>query len=292
MKILIFGANGMIGHQMWYKLNKEFPNSVFGTVRKDATYYEKFKIFDTKFLIPNLDVTNIQKVFHVLDQLKPDVVINCVGITLRKPEIKNPELCQEVNSLFPQRLGRWAAQHQKRLIHFSTDCVFSGGDGLYTELSIPDAQDVYGKTKFLGEVLSNYALTLRCPIIGREIEGKTELIEWFLKQKNSTIKGYSKAIYSGITSAEMARQIIYIIRKYPNLTGLYQISSEPISKYDLLVMLNQISGLNATINKDESYSTNKSLDSKKYRQLTGYNSPSWNSMLSEMMEEKIYNDQK
>lgn len=290
MKILIFGANGMIGHQMWYKLNKEFPGSVYGTVRKDAAYYDQFKIFNTQFLIPNLDVTNTAQVLKVLDQVNPDVVLNCVGITLRKPEIKDPELCQNVNSLFPQRLGRWAAQHQKRLIHFSTDCVFAGGDGMYTELSIPDAQDVYGKTKFLGEVLGSHSLTLRCPIIGREIEGKTELIEWFLQQRNKTIKGYSKAIYSGITSAEMARQIILIIRKYPNLTGLYQISSEPISKYDLLNLLNQISSLKVTINKDESYSTNKSLNSKKYRQLTGYNPPSWTSMLSEMMEETFYNE--
>lgn len=289
MKILIFGANGMIGHQMWYKLNKEFPGSVYGTVRKEASFYEKFKIFNTDYLIPNLDITDFVKVLKVLDEVKPDVILNCIGITLRKPEIKNPELCQEVNSLFPQRLGRWAAQHQKRLIHFSTDCVFGGGDGMYTEDSIPDAKDVYGKTKFLGEVLGSHSLTLRCPIIGREIEGKTELIEWFLQQRNKAIKGYSKAIYSGITSAEMARQIILIIRKYPNLTGLYQISSEPISKYDLLVLLNEISALNATIHKDESYSTNKSLDSKKYRQLTGYNPPSWSSMLREMMEEKIYN---
>lgn len=289
MKILVFGASGMIGHQMWYKLNKEFPNSVYGTVRKGADYYKHFNIFNTDYLIPNLDVTDFTNVLKVLDQLKPDVVLNCIGITLRKPEIKNLELCLEVNSLFPQRLGRWAAQHHKRLIHFSTDCVFGGGAGMYTEESIPDAQDVYGKTKFLGEVLGSHSLTLRCPIIGREIAGKTELIEWFLQQRNKTIKGYANAIYSGITSAEMARQISLIIRKYPNLTGLYQISSEPISKYDLLVLLNEISNLNITVEKDNSYSTNKSLDSKKYRQLTGYNSPSWRAMLSEMMEEKIYN---
>ncbi|MES2803314.1 MAG: SDR family oxidoreductase [Bdellovibrionota bacterium] len=289
MKILVFGASGMIGHQMWYKLNKEFPGMVYGTVRQSANHYDRFKIFDSKFLIPNLDVTDFSKVLQVLEQVKPDVVLNCVGITLRKPEIKNFELTLEVNSLFPQRLGRWAAQHQKRLIHFSTDCVFAGSDGMYTEVSIPDAQDVYGKTKFLGEVLGNYSLTLRCPIVGREIEGKTELIEWFLKQKNNKITGYAKAIYSGITSAEMARQIILILRKFPNLTGLYQISSEPISKYELLKLLNQISTTGASIDKDESYSTNKSLDSKKYRQLTGYVPPSWGAMLTEMMEEKLYN---
>ncbi len=288
MKILVFGANGMIGHQMWYKLNKEFPGQVYGTVRQSVQHYEQFKIFDLKYLIPNLDVTDFDKVLQVLDRVKPDVVLNCIGITLRKPEAKNLELCVEVNSLFPQRLDKWAAQHQKRLIHFSTDCVFAGSDGMYSETSIPDAQDIYGKTKFLGEVSGSHSLTLRCPIIGREIDGKTELVEWFLKQKNNKIKGYAKAIYSGITSAEMARQIILIIRKFSNLTGLYQISSEPISKYELLQLLNQISGLGVTIDKDEAYSTNKSLDSKKYRQVTGYVPPLWSAMLTEMMEEKFY----
>ncbi len=288
MKILVFGASGMIGHQMWYKLNKEFPGHVYGTVRQSLNHYEQFKIFDSKYLIPNLDATDFAKVLQVLDQVKPDVVLNCIGITLRKPEAKNLELCTEVNSLFPQRLDKWAAQHQKRLIHFSTDCVFAGSDGMYSETSIPDAQDIYGKTKFLGEVSGSHSLTLRCPIIGREIEGKTELVEWFLKQKNNKIKGYANAIYSGITSAEMARQIILIIRKFSNLTGLYQISAAPISKYELLQLLNQISGLGVTIDKDEGYSTNKSLDSKKYRQVTGYVPPLWSAMLTEMMEEKFY----
>ena len=286
MKILILGANGMIGHQMWRKLDQAFPGQVWGSVRNEATFYKKFGIFKSERLIPHLDVTDFVKTQRVLDEHKPDVILNCIGITLRKPEIKNSELCLEVNSMFPHRLSFWVKKNKTRLIHFSTDCVFDGSDGLYDEDSDPTAKDVYGKTKFLGEVSGQGCLTLRTPILGREIEGKTELVEWFLAQKNKKIKGFANAIYSGITSPEIAKQVIQIIKNYPNLEGLYQISSQPISKYDLLVMLNEIAAVDATIERDETYATNKSLDSKKYRQLTGYQPPSWHYMLTEMMGEK------
>jgi len=290
MKILVFGANGMIGHQMWMKLNAIYPGQVYGTVRKDLSYYEKFKIFDVDKLVPYVDVSRFEAVMEVLNKIQPDVILNCVGITLRKPEIKNTELTMQVNALFPQKLSRWVAQNKhSRLIHFSTDCVFSGAAaGLYTEDSIPDAQDVYGQTKFLGEVFGPNVLTVRCPIIGREIEGKTELIEWFLAQNHKKIRGYANAIYSGITTCEMSKQIIQIIQKHRELNGLWQISSDPISKYELLKKLGQITQYDIEIEKDESYATNKGLDSKKYRQLTGFQSPSWDVMLKEMMSEIFY----
>lgn len=286
MKILIFGASGMIGHHVWYKLNKEFPGQVYGTVRKKVSEYEKYGFFCPEKLISSIDVVDFEHVINTLNKINPDVVINCVGITLRKPEIKDLDYCLKVNSLFPQKLGRWASEKNKRLIHLSTDCVFSGKDSFYTENSIPDADDIYGRTKFLGEVLGSHSLTIRCPLIGREIEGKTELIEWFFKQKDLTIKGFSKAIYSGLTTAEFSRELIKIIKNYTSLTGLIQISSDPISKYELLKQLNEISQNNCKLLIDDSYATNKSLNSEKYRQLTGYVSPCWKSMLEELVLEK------
>lgn len=286
MKIMILGANGMIGHQLWFRLNQIYPSQVWGTIRKSKDQLKHFDFFSFDRILEGVEASNFETVSLTLNQIKPDVVINCIGITLRKPEIRNVELCLEVNAMFPRRLAFWAQQNNARLIHLSTDCVFDGKSGSYSENSPPTATDIYGKTKFLGEPHEKGALTLRVPVIGREIEGKTELVEWVLFQKNKQIKGYSQAMYSGITSLQLSKEVIKIIQDYPTLSGLIQISSQKISKFELLGLINKYSKTEAIILKDEQYVTDKSLDSSLYRKVSGWKPPHWDDMIKEMFEDR------
>lgn len=284
MRILIFGAGGMIGHRMFKTLKKQ-GHEVFGTLKKDLKEYDQFNIFKKSEIVTHLDVLDSKYVIESLNQIQPDVVLNCVGITLRKPEITDEAYCTKVNAEFPHLLDRWCTENKKYLIHFSTDCVFSGKDGPYTEDSVKSATDIYGRTKAAGEVSSAYSLTLRGSMIGLELFGKTELLEWALSQKGQTIKGYSQAIYSGITTNLMGDLVSKIIAKPPFLTGLYQVSSDPISKYDLLVLINKVFNLNMTILKEEAHATSKVLISKKIQNQIGFICPGWNEMLDQILIE-------
>lgn len=284
MKILIFGAGGMIGHQMFRVLSKH-NFLVFGTLKKSYEDYSQFSLFQKENSFENLDILDKSEVLKVLTFLKPEVVLNCVGVTLRKAEIKDEKYCSQVNTEFPHFLDKWCSNHQSYLIHFSTDCVFSGKSGPYSEESRPDATDVYGVTKAKGELYTNTALTLRGSMIGRELFGKTELLEWALSQKNKSIKGYSGALYSGVTTSVMAGLVAKILKQPERLTGLYQVSSEPISKYELLVLINAAFKLNMLIGKDESYTTEKILTHEKLKRKLGFGCPSWTEMVDELAKD-------
>jgi dTDP-4-dehydrorhamnose reductase len=186
-------------------------------------------------------------------------------------------------------LNKWVEKNNKRLLHFSTDCVFSGKDGSYDENSNLDAQDVYGKTKGLGEVISNNSLTLRGSMIGRELENKTELLEWFLSKKNDEVKGYSNVIYSGITTLQMAYFINEIIVNFPNLTGLFNVASKPITKYDLLILLNKHFNNQSIIIKDETYISKKNLVAQKFYNTTNFSIPEWEDMIIELKKDSDIN---
>lgn len=284
MRILIFGAGGMIGHKMFTSL-KAKGFEVFGTLKQDIKNYDQFQIFKKSEIVNRLDVLDSKYVTETLNQLLPDVILNCVGITLRKPEIKDEAYCTKVNAQFPHFLDEWCAKNKKYLIHFSTDCVFSGKDGPYTEDSPKSATDIYGRTKAAGEVQSAYSLTLRGSMIGRELFGKTELLEWAFSQKGQTIKGFSNAVYSGITTNLMADIVAKILSDKPPLTGLYQVSSQPISKYDLLILMNRVFDLNMTILEDKTLATSKVLISKKLQNKIGFVGPGWNEMLDQILKE-------
>lgn len=277
MKILILGVDGMVGHRIWLETNSLWGKSVFGTLRKPNT----FNLFNEN-VFDNFDVSEWDKVEALLNNIKPDFIINAVGITIRKPEMSDFNKALAINSFFPRRLLKWAQAHDSRVIHFSTDCVFDGGVGHYLETSQPTAKDNYGVTKFLGEIEGQRALTLRFSCIGRELHSHTELLDWFLSQKGKTIKGYSNAIYSGLTSNVIAKEVCRIIKDHPNLEGIFQLSSEPISKYDLLCLAKNSFKIDVEIEKFENYTSDKTLICDKYKKATSFKPASWKEMMEEI----------
>ena len=283
-KILIFGAGGMIGHQMYRQfLNTNF--TILGTLKQPLKNYDQFNLFKSQQIKDHFDIFDFDRVQNLLNEFKPDIILNCIGITLRKPEIKDLEYTKKINSDFPQLLNIWCKKNNANLIHFSTDCVFSGKRGPYTEESLPDATDVYGITKAQGEVVGSNSLTLRGSMIGRELFGKTELLEWALSQKNNTIKGFSKAYYSGVTTSVMSELVAKIVSNENILTGLYQVSGASISKYDLLQLINTEFLLNMTLEKNESYSTEKILISQKITEKMGFYCSPWPVMIQNLSKD-------
>lgn len=281
------GISGMIGHKMFQVLNKNFPQAVFATTRthqkelSEILSIESPKLFD-------LELTNQNQIQAVLEKVKPSVVINCTGITIRKLKTETPETVYAVNSVAPKIISFWCEQNNAKYIHFSTDCVFDGAKGSYSETDCPTATDLYGRSKYLGEIQSPSSLILRVPVIGRELFSKTELLEWFLSQKNKKISGYSEVYYSGMTTTRLAEEVTHLIKNFPELRGLYHISTEKISKYDLLVQLNQVFKNQTEITKDSSRKSDKSLACDKYMAKTKFTKPSWKQMLPEIYNENDF----
>jgi dTDP-4-dehydrorhamnose reductase len=214
--------------------------------------------------------------------VRPVVVVNCIGIVKQAEAAKNPLVSIEVNSLFPHRLARLCCTKGIRLIHISTDCVFSGRKGNYTENDFSDAEDLYGRTKFLGEVSDEGCLTLRTSMIGRELETSHGLIEWFLSQGGKTVNGYKRSIFSGFTTNALADIIAKIITENRNLHGIWHVASEPISKFDLLTLVKQVYGLHIEIRPDDTVVVDRSLNADRFRQATNFVPPSWHDMIEQM----------
>ena len=281
MKILIFGAGGMIGHKMYQRLAAAYPDT-WACVHRSFSEYRSFDIFNSQHVIENFDVADFSKVEERLNEIRPDLILNCVGITIRKEKIKDLEYSKHINSEFPHLLKSWVDAHKKRLIHFSTDCVFDGKADLYTESSLGTADDNYGLTKYWGEVQSANSLTLRSSMIGPELHGKTELLEWLKSQSGKTIKGFSNVIYSGVTTDVMAELVLDIIKNHSDLCGLYQVASKPISKYDLLLLLNKKLGLNVVVENEPGPVSKKILDASLIWKKIGFISPSWDEMADQL----------
>ncbi len=286
MKVLVFGAGGMIGHKMFQAFSAQ-KLETYAVIRQKISNYAAFNLFNSKNTFDQIDILEAEKLEKVLTQVKPDVILNCIGVTLRKPEITNLEYCRKVNTDFPWLLNNWVSANNSYLIHFSTDCVFSGKESPYSEASPKTATDNYGITKAAGEVTGNHSLTLRGSMIGRELFGKTELLEWAISKKNQQIKGFSKAIYSGVTTNVMAELVHQLLHRTDRLTGLYQVSSAPISKFDLLKMINSQLQLNMTIVEDSSYATSKVLISDKLAERIGFYCPSWPVMIENLSKDSF-----
>lgn len=287
MRILILGGNGMLGHKL-YQIIKEKHFDTWVILRNNLASYNYNSIYNSSKVIDCFDISNLTNLTQQLNSLCPDVVINACGITIRRGVRDLYSKSIVLNSVVPHFLNEWVSLNNKYLIHFSTDCVFSGKQGQYTEDSIKDAMDIYGLSKSLGEVVdSKNALTLRGSMIGRELDNKTELLEWFLKQKNRNVKGYSEVIYSGITSVRMAKIVLHIINNYFGLFGLYNVSSIPITKLNLLYLFNDSFNVNATIEKDNSYSSRKILISDKLYEEIGLVKPSWPDLISELKSDSL-----
>ena len=279
MKILILGGDGMLGHQLLNSFKEKFEVKV--TLRNKIEVYTQYKIFKQENCFDDIDVRNFEKLANVIEDFKPNVLINAVGIVKQRKDSKEIIPSLEINALLPHKLSLECAKYNTRVIHISTDCVFSGKTGMYDEKSFADADDIYGRTKYLGEILLDNCLTLRTSIIGRELSRHNSLLDWFLKQKGP-IKGYKNAIFSGFTTIELARIIEMMILKYPEVSGTYNVSSEPINKYDLLKIISEVLNFNIEIIADEDFFCNRSLSSELFRKSFNYTPPTWLSMISEL----------
>ena len=281
MKILILGGDGMIGHKMDQVLSVQNHEIVISIrEKKDLTLKSissKSKVFFNDFLKDNI--------LDFLVKVNPDVIINAVGVTIRRGSSKNISDTIYLNSLFPHQLSNWALAFKKRLIHFSTDCVFSGSEGSYLEDTTPDALDYYGKTKGLGEVNSKSSLTIRSSMIGPELFNKTELFEWIINNKEKEINGFSTVMYSGVTTVYMARLVANLIDNHKNLRGIYNVASKPINKFELLHLINDNFDLGLIINDDKTVISNKTLNDSKIEKEIGLQPPSWDELIFELKKD-------
>jgi len=291
MRILILGGNGMIGHKMYILLSKIYQDT-WVTLRKNLRSYRYAQIYNSEKVIDNIDLNNFQTLLNYLDKINPDIVINASGITIRRGVEVSKSNTIILNSALPHFLNEWVISNNKRLIHFSTDCVFSGKKGNYFDNDIKDAYDLYGTSKSMGEVVnSNHTITLRGSMIGRELENKTELFEWFLSQKNSSIKGFCNVIYSGITTNKMAEIVLKIIKEYPYLNGIFNVSSIPISKLNLLKLWNDNFNNNSLIEIDNSYTSNKNLISDIFFKKINIEQPTWEELVHQLkIEDQQFNN--
>lgn len=287
MRVLILGVSGLIGHKLFQELTSSFE--VFGTLHKIKQQYGDIQLFSGDNVIGGVDVKKFEILTGVFAAINPDVILNCVGITKRKININYPLEVLMVNSVFPHQLANWAKENQKRVIHFSTDCVFDGKIGNYTESSLTTAEDIYGRTKALGEITYNHTLTIRSSFIGQELFDRTELLDWFLSQDGKVIKGFKNTFYSGVSTIFMAKVIKEIILNFPDLFGLYQLApGNPISKFELLSIAKESFNINVDIIADELHVHHPTLDSSKLKTEIDLTVPSWKEMMDELASEKLF----
>jgi len=280
--VLILGSSGMLGHKMLQVLSKD--NSVCGTVRNtDVGKYEVIKDYS---LIGGVDAFDFNTVSKAIKLFNPDVVINCIGIIKQLPESNDALKSLLINSVLPHKLATYCAHHNSRLIHISTDCVFNGSRGMYKESDISDATDIYGLTKFAGEINDRSNVTLRTSIIGREIITQHGLVEWFLSNRGKMANGFKKSIFSGVTTAALSLVASRVLNKR-DINGLYNVAAEPINKYELITMINNYLPDSDRVNiiPVDGEVVNRSLDGSFLKQDDYYSPPSWEVMIKEMMND-------
>lgn len=281
MKVLILGVTGMLGSTVFRQLSADQRYQAWGTLRSPGGL-RYFPPETHSHLLSNVDVLDQDGLVAVLERVRPSVVINCVGLIKQLSDSKDPLSALPINAMLPHRLAKLCALAGARLIHISTDCVFSGRKGLYTEEDISDAEDLYGKSKFIGELHElPHAITLRTSIIGHEQGSSLSLIDWFLAQSGS-VKGYTKAIFSGLPTVELSRVIKDYVIPAPKLHGLYHVSVEPIDKLSLLKLVADVYEKKIEIVPDEQVCIDRSLDSSRFRQKTGYVPPTWPELIRQM----------
>lgn len=278
MQVLILGGSGMLGHQLCRVLSERME--VWATFRENSDRYARFNLLPDERAVQNVSVLDIARLNDVLDTVEPDAVVNAVGIVKQRDEARQAIASIQINALFPHQLADLCVPRGIRVIQISTDCVFSGLRGNYTEIDVPDPVDLYGRTKLLGELNRPGCLTLRTSIIGWQLNTFSSLLSWFALQRNRRIKGYHKAIYSGFSTNVMAQLIGDILLTRPDLSGLYQIASEPISKFDLLIKLRDILGWkDIAIDSDDQFFCDRSLSGAHFSIATGWRPPTWEAML-------------
>jgi dTDP-4-dehydrorhamnose reductase len=275
----------MLGSVVFKHLSRETQHQVWGTLRNKSGlgFFPKQA---HEYLYQNIDVLDQDALVSVLSRVQPDVVINCVGLIKQFSDVNDPLVALPINTIFPHRLAKLCLLVNARLIHISTDCVFNGCKGLYTEDDVSNAEDLYGKSKYIGELHdAPHAITLRTSIIGHELNSNASLVDWFLSQ-TGTVNGYKKAVFSGLPTVELVSVITDLVIPNTHLHGLYHVSAEPIDKYSLLKLIADVYGKEIQIEPDDKVVIDRSLDSARFRQATGYESPSWPKLIEKMHQGK------
>ena len=283
-RILVVGANGMLGHEAIRVLAPDFE--VWGACRHPEQLPDLG--VPAERILGGLDATERQSAYDVLERVRPDLVINGVGLVKQRPEGQSPIPAILLNSLWPHVLAQACAEHGARMVHVSTDCVFSGSRGMYTEDDLPDAQDVYGRTKLLGEVVDrDNVVTIRTSIIGWQLTENTGLVGWFAAHRHEPLRGYARSVYSGLTTRALTEVIRDVVMPDARLSGLWQVSPEPIDKYTLLSKLAGYLGWDVDLTPMSEPVSNHSLDSTRFRERTGWEPPSWDAMLEGLAQEHV-----
>lgn len=284
MKVLVLGASGMIGSALIRVLSERRDYEVWGTVRAERVK-QFFSASIAHNLVEDVDLENYDVLLRLLKQLRPDVIVNCAGLTKHKPEADDPLITIPINTLMPHRLVKLCNLIGARLIHISTDCVFSGEKGEYVESDFADARDIYGKSKALGEINYPNTITLRTSTIGHELNSAYGLLEWFLSQDKSC-KGYSRAIFSGVPTIVLAQIIRDVVIPYKELSGIYHVSAKSINKHELLKLIAKVYGKSIQITDDDSLAIDRSLNADKFYAATGYVAPEWPELIRIMYNYK------
>jgi dTDP-4-dehydrorhamnose reductase len=279
MKVLVLGGDGLLGHQLLAVLSPVHETRV--TLRRPLGEYAQLGLFSAKNAVGGVDVREAASVRAALDAFRPQAVVNTVAIVPQRADAADVAANLEVNAFFPHRLAQMCAELGARLIHLSTDGVFSGARGNYRETDRPDPVDLYGRSKLVGEAAGEGVLVLRTALVGPGLTRRIGLIDWFLQQKGR-VNGYRGAIFSGLTAKELARVIERLVSRHPQASGLYHVGGEPISKHDLLMRLRDLGGFPVEIVPDDKVRVNRTLDSSRFRATFSYAPPSWNEMLREL----------
>jgi dTDP-4-dehydrorhamnose reductase len=284
MRVMVLGVTGMLGNAMFRVLSSNASLSVYGTLRNsDSRRYFSGESIDR--LVSGVDIENHDSLVNAFAIIKPDVVINCVGLVKQLADANDPLLAVPINSLLPHRLAKLCQATSARLIHISTDCVFSGKKGGYLESDFPDAYDLYGRSKLLGEVDYPHAITLRTSIIGHELSGHRSLVGWFLAQSGS-VKGFTRAIFSGLPTVELSRIVSDFVLPRSDLHGLYHVAAQPINKFDLLKLIAQVYSKKIEVVASDELGIDRSLNADRFARATGYVPPQWPDLVQRMHEFK------
>lgn len=281
-KILVLGATGMLGNAVLRLFAQSAEYEVVGSARSTSA----LRLLPANLsgcVICGVDVENMDSLISLFNKTRPDVVINCIGLVKQLADANDPLAAIPINTLLPHRLARLCGMGGARLIHMSTDCIFSGAKGMYTEADESDAKDLYGRSKYLGEVDYPHAITLRTSIIGHELNGGHSLVRWFLAQQG-IVKGYRRAIFSGLPTVELARVIRDHVIPHPELHGVHHVSADPINKFDLLTLISNVYDKKIDMAADDKFIIDRSLDSSRFREATGYQPQPWPVLVRRMYE--------
>lgn len=290
MRTLILGCTGMLGHHLFRAL-PALGHETFGTVRGGSPP-RHLAPADAARISTGIEASDLTAIMRAIVAIRPAALINCIGVIKQLPSAKDPIPSLTINALLPHMLSNMCVACGIRFIHISTDCVFRGDRGSYREEDITDAEDLYGRSKALGEVSAPHALTIRTSIIGHELGSRHGLLEWFLSQQAGPVRGWSRAIYSGFPTTELASIIGQHILTRTDLHGVVQVSSDPINKFDLLHLIRASYGTTTQIMRDEGVAIDRSLDSSRFRSLTGYRPPSWDALIAAMRADHAVNSPK